>query len=221
MRPCIFPVKFGNGGVKTVSQSWWAEGDLFEGCNCNLLCPCHISFRQPPTNGYCEAIWGVSFDGGRFGDVDLAGLGAVIFVHSPGPTMADGDWTSVLYVDNSATDQQTAALWAVFSGKSGGPWEILSQFYRDGKLTAVRKVPLDITIDAAARTLRASDRVLLEVQAIRGADGEGAATIANLRNIIHGDVHTLARSNQSVKDDEISWEQQGKHGLYSRFRWEG
>ena len=204
-----------------MSQSWWAEGDLFEGCNCNLLCPCHISFRQPPTNGYCEAIWGVSFDGGRFGDVDLAGLGAVIFVHSPGPTMADGDWTSVLYIDNSASDEQTAALWAVFSGKSGGPWEILSQFYRDGKLTAVRKVPLDITIDAAARTLRASDRVLLEVQAIRGADGEGAATIANLRNIIHGDVHTLARSNQSVKDDEISWEQQGKHGLYSRFRWEG
>jgi hypothetical protein len=201
-------------------QSWWAEGDLFEGCNCNLLCPCHITFRQPPTNGYCDAIWGVSFDGGRFGEVDLAGLGAVIFVHSPGPTMADGDWTSVLYVDDAASDDQSETLRAIFSGEARGPWEILGQFFRNGQLTAVRKVPLEISIDATARTLRASDRVLLEVQAIRGADRDGLATITNLRNVIHGPVHTLARSNQSIKDEAISWEEQGKHGLYSRFRWE-
>ena len=202
-------------------QSWWAEGDLFEGCNCNLLCPCHITFRQPPTKGYCDAIWGVSFDGGRFGEVDLAGLGAVIFVHSPGPTMADGDWTSVLYVDDAASDHQSETLRTIFSGEAGGPWEILGQFFRNGQLTVVRKVPLEISIDATARTLRASDRVLLEVRAIRGADRDGLATITNLRNVIHGPVHTLARSKQSIKDETISWEEQGKHGLYSRFRWEG
>ena len=202
-------------------QSWWAEGELFEGCNCYLLCPCHITFRQPPTNGYCDAIWGVSIDSGRFGDVDLAGLGAVIFVHSPGPTMADGDWTSVLYVDEAGTEAQQSALRSIFSGEAGGPWEILGQFFRDGHLTSVRTVPLDISIDSTARTLRASDRILLEVQAIRGADREGLATITNLRNVIHGSVHTLARSNQSIKDETISWEEQGKHGLYSRFHWKG
>ena len=85
----------------------------------------------------------------------------------------------------------------------------------------VRKVPLEITIDATSRTLHASDLVLLEVQAIRGADLEGAATITNLRNVIHGNVHTLARSKQIIKDETLSWEEQGKHGLYSRFRWEG
>ena len=201
--------------------SWWAEGDLFEGCDCNLLCPCHISFRQPPTKGFCDAIWGASFSDGQFGDASLAGLGAVIFVHSPGPTMADGDWTSVLYIDDAATDEQAEALRGIFSGNSGGPWEIIGQFYRDGKLTAVRKMPLEITIDAKSRTLRASNRVLLEVQAIRGADRNGTATITNLRNVIHGNVHTLARSNQTVRDETISWEEQGKHGLYSRFRWEG
>ncbi len=204
-----------------MKQSWWAEGELFEGCNCNLLCPCHITFRQSPTNGYCDAIWGAQFGQGQFGEVSLAGLGAVIFVHSPGPTMSDGEWTSVLYVDQAATDEQTAALWAIFSGIAGGPWEILGQFYRDGKLTAVRKVPLEIAIDSTSRTLRASDLVLLEVQAIRGADHEELATITNLRNVIHGNVHTLARSNQTIRDEALSWEEQGKHGLYSRFRWEG
>ena len=204
-----------------MSQSWWAEGDLFEGCNCYLLCPCHITFRQPPSNGFCDAIWGLSFTDGQFGGVSLAGLGAVIFVQSPGPTMADGDWTSVLYIDDSADDEQFEALRAIFNGDAGGPWEILGQFFRDGKLTAVRRMPLEITIDATTRTLRASDRVLLEVQAIRGGDQGGTATITNLRNVIHGNVHTLARSNQVIRDETISWEEHGKHGLYSRFRWEG
>ena len=204
-----------------VSESWWVEGELFEGCNCNLLCPCHISFRQPPTNGFCDAIWAAMFERGRFGDTDLAGLGAVIFVYSPGPTMADGDWTSVLYVDAAASEQQAVATRAIFSGKSGGPWEILGQFYRDGELSVVRRVPLEITIDATARTVRAPDLLLLEVEAIRGADKETTATISNLRNVIHGNVHTLARSNQTIRDEAISWEEQGKHGLYSRFRWAG
>lgn len=135
--------------------------------------------------------------------------------------MADGDWTSVLYVDDAATDEQAKVIGAIFSGEAGGPWEILGQFYRDGKLTAVRRVPLEIEIDSNSRTVRASDLVLLEVEAIRGADREGVATITNLRNVIHGDVHTLARSNQVIRDETLSWEEQGKHGLYSRFRWEG
>lgn len=203
-----------------MTQEWWAEGELFEGCNCNLLCPCHISFRQPPTNGYCNAIWGVAFRGGRFAGDDLAGLGAVVFVHSPGPTMFDGDWLSVLYIDDAASETQADALQSIFSGDAGGPWAILSQFYRDGRLTAVRRMPLEIAIDPVARTLRASGQVLLEVQAIRGADRQGTATIANLRNVIHGPTHTLARSNQTVKDPLLSWQEEAKHGLFSRFRWQ-
>ena len=127
----------------------------------------------------------------------------------------------MLYIDAAATYDQAEALRAIFSGDAGGPWEILGHFFRDGKLTAVRRVPLEITIDATARTVRASDLVMLEVQAIRGADGEGTATITNLRNVIHGNVHTLARSNQTIRDEMLSWDEQGKHGLYSRFRWEG
>ena len=203
-----------------MSNTWWVEGELFEGCNCNLLCPCHVSFRQPPTNGVCTAIWAAAFERGSFGGEDLSGLGAVIFVNSPGPTMADGEWTSVLYVDDSASEGQAEGITAIFSGKAGGPWEILSQFYMEGELTVVRRVPLEITVDSRSRTVRASDAVLLEVEAIRGADREGTATIANLRNVIHGNVHTLGRSNQHVRDETISWEEEGKHGLYSRFRWE-
>ncbi len=202
-------------------QEWWIEGELFEGCNCNLLCPCHVTFRQPPTNGHCYAIWAMSAGQGRYGGVDLTGLGAVIFVHSPGPTMYDGDWTSVLYIDDVATEEQFEAMRRIFSGEAGGPWAILGQFFRDGELTAVRRAPLEISIDSRSRTLKAPDRVLLEVEAIQGGDREGLATITNLRNVIHGREHVMARSNQRINDETLSWEEQGKHGLYSRFRWLG
>jgi hypothetical protein len=197
------------------------EGELFEGCNCNLLCPCHVTFRQPPTNGWCDAIWAMSAEQGRFESVDLAGLSAVIFVHSPGPTMYDGDWTAVLYIEESATDEQFEAMRRIFSGEADGPWGILAQFFRDGRLAAVRRMPLEITIESRSRTLKASDRVLLEVEAIRGGDRQDPATITNLRNVIHGREHVLARSNQSINDETLSWEEHGKHGLYSRFRWSG
>ena len=92
---CIFAPKryTANRTELDMAVEWTAEGDLFEGCNCNLLCPCHVSFRQPPTMGYCDTIWAVSIDQGRYGDVDLKGLKAAIFLHCPG-NMADGDWTT-------------------------------------------------------------------------------------------------------------------------------
>lgn len=204
-----------------MAVEWTAEGEIFEGCNCDLLCPCHLSFRQSPTNGHCDNVWAVSFDQGRYGDVDLAGLKAAIFLHCPG-VMVDGDWTIVLYVDDRTSPAQDEALRAIFSGESGGPWQIMSQFYRDGKYQAVTRMPLEITIDGRTRTINAPDRLLLEMQTLRGGeDRESLVTLNNLRNVIHGDEHVLGLSNSKVDDETMTWEHQGKHGLYSRFSWSG
>jgi len=204
-----------------MAVEWSAEGDLFEGCNCNLLCPCHVSFRQPPSNGFCDTIWAVSFDKGRYGDVDLAGLKAAIFLHCPG-NMADGDWTTVLYVDDSSSPEQDEALRAIFSGTDGGPWQLMSQFYRDGKYKSVERMPLEMTIDGRTRTIKATDRLFLEMETLRGgADRSSLVTIQNLRNVIHGDEHVMGLSNFKVNDETMTWDYQGKHGLYSKFNWSG
>ncbi|PKB83360.1 MAG: hypothetical protein DSY78_09140 [Chloroflexi bacterium] len=204
-----------------MAVDWTAKGDLFEGCNCNLLCPCHVSFRQPPTMGYCDTIWAVSFEQGSYGDVDLAGLNAAIFLHCPG-NMADGDWTTVLYVDDRSSPEQDQALRAIFSGDDGGPWGVMSQFYTDGKYAAIKRVPLEMTIDGRTRTITAPDRLFLEMQTLRGGeDRQGLVTINNLRNVIHGNEHVMGLSNFNVKDETMTWEYQGKHGLYSKFDWSG
>ncbi|HAA95513.1 MAG TPA: hypothetical protein DCE26_07465 [Dehalococcoidia bacterium] len=204
-----------------MAENWSAEGDLFEGCNCNLLCPCHVSFRQPTNHGFCDAVWAVKLQTGRYGDVDLAGLGVAIFVHCPGQSMADGDWTPVMYLDDRANADQEEALRMIFSGEAGGPWQILSQFYRDGKYLAVTRTPLDLVIDERTKTVNAPDRLFMEFQALRGADQEGVVTLNNLRNVIHGPEHVLGRSNINVNDEGMDWDYQAKHGLYSWFKWAG
>ena len=200
---------------------WSAEGDLFEGCCCNLLCPCHVSFRQPATNEFCDTIWAVSFDNGTYGDVDLSDLKVAIFFHCPSALMADGNWTTVLFVDEQTSPEQEKALIMILSGKAGGPWEIISQFYRGGEFESVTKMPLKMTVDGRTRTISATDRLFLEMQTVRGADKEGVVTINNLRNVIHGDEHVMGLSNFNVNYEAMSWEYQSKHGLYSKFSWSG
>ena len=99
------------------------------------------------------------------------------------------------------------------------PWQTLSQFYRAGTYLAVTKTALDITIDERTKTVNAPDRLFMELQAIRGADQDGLVTINNLRNVIHGPEHVMARSNIQIDDEGMTWDYQAKHGLYSKFKW--
>lgn len=135
--------------------------------------------------------------------------------------MADGEWIAVLYIAEQATDDQFQALIGIFTGESGGPWATITQFFKGSEYVVVRRMPLQITINARSRSVKVSSQLLLEVEAIRGADQEGVAVIYNLRNVIHGPQHVMARSNHKVDAEGLAWEIGGKHGLYSRIGWSG
>ena len=203
---------------------WRIAGSLFEGCNCELLCPCHVSFRQKASYGFCEAIWGVHIADGAFRDVSLDGLNASVAAYCPGPTMADGNWRAVLYLDQSASPEQEQALLNIFSGEVGGPWARIAPLFANGRFESVRKVQILFSKESRVRKLQiVGDNEVgsLEVEAIRGADRQGVAKITNLHNVIHGLEHVLARSNYRIHDQELRFEGSGKHGLYSEFRWSG
>ncbi len=83
------------------------------------------------------------------------------------------------------------------------------------------RAPFNYIKEGRTRTLHISDLVSLEVEAIRGADPEEEVKLTNLRNVIHGLEHTLSRSNHQIHDAGLNWDNSGKHGLYSAFRWAG
>ncbi len=55
------------------TDPWWVTGTLFENCNCQLLCPAHVSFKQNCDEDPCLGYWGVQVEKGRFGPLGLIG----------------------------------------------------------------------------------------------------------------------------------------------------
>ena len=212
-RPPIIP-----GGPHTY---WQLEGDLFEGCNCQLMCPCHVSFKNRQTEDVCQAMWAAHVEKGTWGDLDLSGANALVVAFSPGATMYDGNWTSLLYIDDKTSIRQRRALELIFSGAAGGPWARLAQFFTGGVFQAVRAVSMTNTKNHRGHSLQVADLARLEVEAILGANGKDVAKISNLYNVIHGEEHVLSRAKHRVKDEGLDWDYSGSHGLYSSFRWTG
>jgi len=209
----------------TAERSWHVEGDLLDMCNCELLCPCHVSFRQKSTYDICEGLWVANVEKGAWNQLSLDGLKAMVIFHCPQPVMYEGDWTAVLYVDERASQEQEAALTEIFSGQAGGPWARMVPFFKDGKFQAIKRAAIDFTKEG--RTFRVSTSTAsngaanLEIQAIRGVNSDDEVKITNLRNVIHGEEHILARSDHRVDDEGLRWDYAGKNGLYSRFSWSG
>ena len=106
---------------------WHARGLLFENCNCQLVCPGHMHFDQLCTHERCIGYWAIRIDEGRFGEVSLDGLKAVVAFDSP-PHMISGDWTEVLIIDEAASPAQREALETILRGQAAGPWAVLARF---------------------------------------------------------------------------------------------
>src|SRR5579864_3751932 len=103
------------------NESWRIEGEYFESCNCELLCPCLLSHAQArPTEGHCDVVLGIHINQGVYGKVDISRLNAVQPMMTPG-AMAKGNGTLAVYVDSRGNEAQRAALEAIFTGAAGGP----------------------------------------------------------------------------------------------------
>lgn len=89
--------------------TWRATGLLFENCNCQLVCPGHMSFKQLCTHERCIGTWAVHIEEGRYGDVALDGLNIVIFWNSPQHMIAGG-WTLMFLVGDRVG---SCRIWAV------------------------------------------------------------------------------------------------------------
>jgi hypothetical protein len=203
--------------VTTAPTPWRATGLLFENCNCQLLCPAHVSFKQACTNERCHGHWAIRIDEGHFGTVDLADVNVVIVYDTP-QLMYEGGWTQGCYIDERATAPQRAALDDIMSGRVGGPWAILDRFVETRLET--RFVPMRFEDNGREKRLTVQDVLDSNITAIRGADGETEARLENLHNVLHGPTHVLARGHTRCTDRLFEFENERSHGLYSRFAWQ-
>lgn len=92
------------------------KGQWLETCNCDSGCNCN--FGGFPDHGSCEAIVGVNVDEGNFGGVNLNGMKAVLAIKWP-KAIHEGNGAAAVFVDESATPEQTTALATILTGQAG------------------------------------------------------------------------------------------------------
>ena len=191
-------------------------GSFFEACNCAIACPC--VFLSPPTTGDCTLLLAWHIDQGRFGQIDLDGLNAVLAVHSPGHMM-ETKWKVALYVDERANQNQRDALTQIFSGQAGGHLAGVAPLI--GEVLGVKAVPIEYRSEGKRRGLRMGEIADAEIEGLPGQDG-GDVTIANHPfTAVPGFPAVVAKSKQMrFSDYGLKWEVSNKNGFFSPFAYQ-
>ena len=198
------------------SKKWWGKGLLFENCNCQLICPAHLSFKQSCTHERCLGYWGIRFEEGFFGELPLDGLMAVILWNSP-QRMFDGGWTEKIYLDDRGDVAQRKALETIFRGEAGGPWEILAKFVTNWLETEA--VPIIFEDDGRKKYLTIAGVLETKIETLKGPSPDTEPALMNLYNTIHGSAHILAKGSSRCSDRSFGLATDGTHALFSSFFW--
>lgn len=202
--------------ANATGAKWSIEGEYFESCNCEVLCPCLLSHAQVrPTEGHCDVVLATHIASGKCGDVDLSGLNAVQALTTPGP-MAQGNGTLAVYVDNRATEPQRAALEAIFTGKAGGPPSLLTGMVAHRLPT--KTAPISFSSDGRAFKLAIAGITDVAVEGIIGAGNN----VVYLDNVGHPFSQRLAAAKASqahFKDHSFNFDNSGRNGHFSAIRW--
>lgn len=201
--------------MASAKESWRIEGEYFESCNCELLCPCLLTHAQArPTEGHCDVVLGFHVAKGHFGALDLSGLNAAQALMTPGP-MAQGGGTMAVYVDSRATEQQRAALDAIFSGRAGGAPALAASMIATHLPT--KAVPITLTIEGSVRKLSIPQIADVTVEGV-----VGAGKVVWLENVAHPLSQRLAAAkgtSSHYKDHSLTFENSGCNGHFSAIDW--
>ncbi len=156
------------------------------------------------------------FEDGEIGATRLAGSRVVIAYDTP-QRMITGGWTQVMIVDEEATEPQRDAIENIFTGKIGGPWEILARFVE--RRLPTRFLPIEITSEPMRKKVTIPGLLQSVVQTIRGSDRSEPVRFENIFNQIHNPSQVLARGESRYDDGTIRFDMAKTHGLWSEFSW--
>ena len=142
------------------NTAWMLEGDYFEGCNCDIACPC--IFFSDPTEGNCHVTCAWHIQKGNYGNTDLNNLNVVAMFNSPGNMFTGPKWKAALYIDERATQQQKDLITKIYSGQAGGFFAAISNLI--GEMLGVKSVPIDFGIDGKRRWVK--NTLELDIEAV-------------------------------------------------------
>jgi len=202
------------------SMSWRIRGTYFESCNCDPICPCRriddVAGGRS-THGVCTGVLSWLIEEGAADGTDVGGLPVALACRydddEPG-----SPWTWALYLDARGSEEQLAALEAIFTGRLGGdalrhfPWA-----WKPSELVAVRPVEIDVDHTRRRQRLRIRDRVSVRIRD-RYTGGE---TVTCVIPGHHRAGEELVTDELVVQDERLAYSYRGVCGYGATFDYAG
>ncbi len=197
------------------ATDWKVDGDYFEGCDCNTVCPC--VYLGSPDPGDCHVTFAWHISKGHFGPTKLDGLSVVAMFHAPGHMATGPKWNAALYLDSKASPAQAEALGKIFGGQAGGALAHVAALI--GTVKGVKSTSIEFEKKGRSRKVRIPNVLDLEIEAVKGANEKEEATLHNVPMTgVPGFDPVVAQSKMyRYHDHGYAIELSGKNGFYSPF----
>lgn len=143
------------------------SGSFYEACDCFTVCPCWTG--NDPDEGQCTGIFTWDIEEGSIDGVDVGGLRSVSVSAHNGFRGAEAMQRVVIIIDDTATQQQSDAVVAAFTGSLGGPLRELSELL--GELVAVEHAPITLRREGRLTTLTVGRSIFVEGVGTEGPSG--------------------------------------------------
>ncbi|MFF8605737.1 DUF1326 domain-containing protein [Streptomyces sp. NPDC015346] len=161
-------------------MTWDISGNYVAGCSCAIVCGCAVDAkpRDPQGKEGCLGVGVFHVAEGRLDEVDLSGVDFALYNEFPS-NLTSGDWKVGIVVDEGASDEQAEAIDTIVSGRAGGPFGDLSQFF--GEYLGVERAEVSLS-DGETPRLTVGGRSDIEFTPLRGPDG----TPTTVKNALFG-----------------------------------
>ena len=194
------------------------KANWLETCNCDPGCNCN--FGGFPDHGACEGLIGLQIDKGNFGDVDMAGVKAVLAIKWP-KAIHEGDGTAVVFIDDSANEQQVQGLATILTGQAGGmPWEVLATTISSLDGPILKPIQMDVngrnsgfSIDGIVEA-----KMVPLKNPVTGEETEVHIIFPN-GGLIWNDGDSATTSTMKVDYGAVTFDHSGQSGIFASVEW--
>jgi len=170
---------------------------------------------KPGDTERCTVVLAFNIQSGQIEGLDVDGRTVVLVADAP-QLMSEGDWKVGLYVDDGATDDQFAALSAVFTGQRGGIWAAVSPLI--GTVLGAERAAITFVDDGRNHRLTVGEAIDMEIEDWILPGGEEVAALTGMT--FPAPRLTLATATRSHVDAfGIRMESPGKNGHSAPFSW--
>ncbi len=195
------------------------KGRLLEVCNCRVLCPCWIG--EDPDQGTCDTIVAWHFDKGKIEGIDVGGTTIALLAHVPG-NILKGNWRAAVYISDTASPAQEAAILKVYTGKLGGPVADLVKLV--GEIVSVKRAPITFEVTGGKGTIKIGRTAQAVLEPYKAANGATTTLSNTVFSTVPGApvfVGKATRYKAKHKELGIDLDLKGHNALQSTFAFRG